>query len=62
MTILKENKGYNISCGINKDGNLFLSIDSCGYNLPDTPQNRKKILADYENEIKYKEHVRSLFY
>lgn len=62
MTILKENKATGISCGINNDGELFFGITSekynyytgqiernhMGYNLPDTPDNRQKILADFE--------------
>ena len=37
-----------IVCGINSDGDLFLGDDRSGYNLPDTPENRDFILADFE--------------
>ncbi len=48
MTILKENKRTGLQCGINDFGELFLGDDQSGYNLPDTPENRELIMADFE--------------
>ena len=48
MTIFKENKETGLMCGINNDGDLFLGDDRSGYNLPDTPENRERILNDFE--------------
>ena len=47
MTIFKENKKTGLQCGINDFGDLFLGDDRSGYNLPDTSENRKRILADF---------------
>lgn len=39
---------YNeLECGINDDGDLFLGDDRSGYNLPDTLENRERILNDF---------------
>ena len=48
MIIFKENKETGLSCGINDDGDLFLGDNISGYNLPDTRENRKKIMADFD--------------
>lgn len=48
MVIFKENKKTGLACGINNDGDLFLGNKSSGYNLRDTPQNREKILRDFD--------------
>lgn len=47
MTIFREDKRTGISCGINDDGNLFLGDDRSGYNLPDTPENRERIIDEF---------------
>ncbi len=36
-----------IECGVNNDGDLFLGNDRSGYNLPDTPRNREKIVKEF---------------
>ena len=48
MTIFKENKETGLMCGVNEYGELFLGDNQSGYNLPDTPENREYILADFE--------------
>lgn len=48
MTIFKENKKTGLQCGINDYGELFLGDDGSGYNLTDTPENRKNILVDFD--------------
>ena len=48
MTIFKENQKTNLQCGINDDGVLFLGDNVSGYNLPDTPENRNRILSDFD--------------
>ena len=48
MTIFKENKNTKLQCGINDFGELFLGDDRSGYNLPDTDENRERIIADFD--------------
>ena len=48
MTIFKENKNTKLACGINDFGELFLGDDRSGYNLPDTDENRERIMADFD--------------
>lgn len=48
MTIFKENQKTNLQCGINDDGVLFLGDNVSGYNLSDTPENRNRILSDFD--------------
>lgn len=48
MMIFKENKVTGLQCGINDKGDLFLGDDESGYNLPDTPENRDCVLADFD--------------
>lgn len=49
MIFFKENEKTGLSCGINDNGDLFLSIgDGDGYNLPDTQENREYVLRDYD--------------
>lgn len=56
MIIFK--KCNELECGINNDGDLFLGDDRGGYNLPDTPENRERILNDFEYYAdSYKSHV-----
>jgi len=57
MTIFKKYK--TLECGINDDGNLFIGDDKSGDTLPDTPKNRKYVLAEFETIKKlYKEFER----
>ena len=44
-----------IQCGINDMGKLFLGDVHCWYNLEDTPENRKKLLADYAYSVERKQ-------
>ena len=46
IKIWKECNG--LKCGINAYGDLFLGDDKSGYNLRDTPENRERILKDFE--------------
>lgn len=48
MTIFKEDKVRGIACGINDSGELFVGGNRSGYNLPDTPENREKVLKDFD--------------
>ena len=48
MTIFKEDKVLGIACGINDSGELFVGGNRSGYNLPDTPKNREKVLKDFD--------------
>lgn len=41
-----------IEYGINRDGMLYLGNDKSGYNLYDTPENRERILRDFERYTK----------
>lgn len=49
MTIIRENKEKMLSFGIADNG--LLTIGDCGgcYFLPDTPENREKMLAEFEH-------------
>lgn len=44
-------KFNKLECGINDDGDLFLGDDRGGYNLPDTVENREKVLRDFARII-----------
>lgn len=48
IIVFAEDFKTGISCGINVDGDLFLGSNDSGYNLPDTPENRTRIMADFE--------------
>ena len=48
MTIFKENEKTGLQCGRNDYGELFLGDNKSGYNLSDTPENRERILADFD--------------
>ena len=47
MTILYRDEASGIEAGINNDGDLFLGDDKSGYNLHDTPDNRRCIERDF---------------
>lgn len=47
MKIWLEDEKTSIECGINNQGELFLGDDKSGYNLPDTPENREKVINDF---------------
>lgn len=40
-----------IQCGINDLGRLFIGDTLCWYNMEDTPENREKLLADFEASV-----------
>ena len=40
-----------IQCGINDLGRLFIGDTLCWYNMADTPENREKLLADFEESV-----------
>ena len=48
MTIFKENKETGLQCGVNDYGNLFLGNDRSGCILPDTLENRERVLAEFD--------------
>lgn len=48
IIVMDEDPNTGISWGINADGDLFLGGNGSGYNLPDTPENRRYIMADFE--------------
>lgn len=43
---LRDSK-TGIGCGINHHGDLFLGDNRSGYNLPDTKENRLKVINDF---------------
>lgn len=47
MLIFKEDIRTGVSCGLNDFGELFFGNSHSGYNLPDTPDNRARVLADF---------------
>lgn len=52
--ILRRDEQTGIQCGVNDLGQLFLGDAICWYNLEDTPENRGKLLADWEYSIRQK--------
>ncbi|MBR5279951.1 MAG: hypothetical protein IKU26_03160 [Clostridia bacterium] len=49
--ILRRDEQTGIQCGINDLGRLFIGDRLCWYNMEDTPENRKKLLADFEEAV-----------
>lgn len=47
MTILYRDEDTGTEAGINDDGDLFLGDNKSGYNLHDTPENRRYIERDF---------------
>lgn len=47
MIIFKENKKTGLQCGLNNFNELFLGNDRSGYNLPNTVENKEKILQEF---------------
>lgn len=52
MLIFKEDIRTGVSCGLNDFGELFFGNSRSGYNLPDTPDNRARVLTDFNFWIK----------
>ncbi len=48
MTIFKEDKKTGLQCGVNDYGELFVGNERSGYNLPDTDENRERVLNDFD--------------
>ena len=49
--IFRRDEQTGIQCGINDMGRLFIGDRLCWYNMEDTPENRKKLLADFEEAV-----------
>lgn len=52
MKIWFKDQETGIECGINSHGELFLGDNKSGYNLPDTPENRQRIISDFKRYTK----------
>ena len=48
MIIFKENKKTGLQCGLNDFDELFFFFFRSGYNLPNTEENKRKILQDFD--------------
>ena len=48
MKFFKEDKQTGVSCGVNDFCEVFCGNNCSGYTLPDTPENREKVLADFD--------------
>ena len=48
MKIFKQDARTGVSSGVNDFGEVFCGDDRSGYTMPDTPENRKYILADFD--------------
>ena len=48
ITYFKKNDETGLSCGINANGELFCGDENSGYNLPNTPANKRKVLKDFD--------------
>ena len=49
--IFRRDEQTGIQCGINDLGRLFIGDTLCWYNMADTPENREKLLADFEESV-----------
>ena len=49
--IFRRDEQTGIQCGINDLGRLFIGDKLCWYNMEDTPANREKLLADFEESV-----------
>ena len=49
--IFRRDEQTGIQCGINDLGRLFIGDRLCWYNMEDTPANREKLLADFEESV-----------
>ena len=47
VEVWMEDKKTGIQCGLNRYGELFLGNSESGYNLPDTPENRERVINDF---------------
>ena len=47
IEVWMEDKKTGIQCGLNRYGKLFLGNSESGYNLPDTPENRERVIHDF---------------
>ena len=49
--IFRRDEQTGIQCGINDLGRLFIGDKLCWYNMENTPENREKLLADFEESV-----------
>lgn len=49
--IFRRDEQTGIQCGINDLGRLFIGDTLCWYNMENTPENREKLLADFEASV-----------
>ena len=49
--IFRRDEQTGIQCGINDMGRLFIGDRLCWYNMENTPENREKLLADFEESV-----------
>lgn len=52
--IFRRDEQTGIQCGVNDLGKLFIGDSLCWYNMEDTPENREKLLADFEYSVQQK--------
>jgi len=62
VVIFKENKKTGLQCGINAYGELFVGDKESGANMPYTPQNKERILAEFERWNYENEHEWDVFF
>ena len=53
-TILKRDDATGIQCGINGADELFLGDSICWYTIPDTPENRERVLQEWAYSVEQK--------
>lgn len=53
-TILKRDDQTGIQCGINGADELFLGDSICWYTMPDTPENRERVLQEWAYSVEQK--------
>ena len=53
-TILRRDDQTGIQCGINGADELFLGDSICWYTMPDTPENRERVLQEWAYSVEQK--------
>ena len=58
--IIKEDKQAGFRCGVNDMGELYMAdtrFHSCCYTLEDTPENRERLLADFDYSVEQRNRM-----
>lgn len=56
-TIFRRDDQTGIQCGINGAGDLFIGDSVCWRTMPDTPENRERLLLDWSYSVHQKQEA-----